>query len=110
MPATGGEDVDTTLDDVVELCSNATFDSTIIEGIQHEALLSKIQGIVGNDDYAVKDEDGEPRAPEHRNVAVVTRMRDDGRELLTKAATDRPFARRGRGQQAAGRSEGRGRQ
>jgi len=87
--ATSGEDVDTTLDDVVELSSNAAFDNTVIEGIQHadehEALLSKIQELVGNEEYAVEDEDGELRAPEYGDIAVFTRTRDYGRELLDVA-------------------------
>jgi len=85
-PASSGEEVDTTLDDVVELSSNAAFDNTVVRGIQHEdeheAILSKIQEIVGNDDYAVEDEDGEPRPPEYRDIAVFTRTRNYGRELL----------------------------
>ncbi|QGN07918.1 ATP-dependent helicase [Halorhabdus sp. CBA1104] len=88
-PASSGEDVDTTLDDVVELSSNAAFDNTVIEGIQHgdehEAVLSTVQDIVGNDDYAVEDEDGNPRPPEYRDIAVFTRTRDYGRELLDVA-------------------------
>jgi superfamily I DNA/RNA helicase len=88
-PASSGEDVDSTLDDVVELDSNAAFDNTITEGIhhedEHEAVLSKIQEIVGNDDYAVEDEDGEPRPPEYQDIAVFTRTRDYGRELLDVA-------------------------
>jgi len=88
-PASSGEDVDTTLEDVVELSSNAAFDNTVIEGIQHEdeheAVLLTIQDIVGNDDYAVEDEDGNPRLPEYRDIAVFTRKRDYGRELLDVA-------------------------
>ena len=88
-PASSGEDVDTTLDDVVELSSNAAFDNTAIEGIhhedEHEAVLSSIQDIIGNDDYAIEDEDGNPRPPEYRDIAVFTRTRDYGRELLNIA-------------------------
>ena len=88
-PASSGEDVDTTLDDVVELSSNAAFDNTVIEGIhhedEHEAVLSSIQDIIGNDDYAIEDEDGNPRPPEYRDIAVFTRTRDYGRELLNIA-------------------------
>jgi superfamily I DNA/RNA helicase len=88
-PATSGEAVDTTLDAVVELSSNAAFDNTVTEGIrhedEHEAVLSKIQEIVGNDDYAVEDEDGEPRPPTYEDIAVFTRTRDYGRALLDVA-------------------------
>ena len=96
-PASSGDAVDTSLDDVVELSANAAFDNTVIEGIrhedEHEAVLSKVQDIVGNDDYAVEGEDGEPRPPEYGDVAVFTRTRDYGRELLDVGAEyDFPLA------------------
>jgi len=89
-PASNNEDVDEdVLDNVVSLSSNASFDDTTIEGIhhpdQHEAVLTKIQSIVGNDDYAVEDENGDPRPPQFGDVAVLTRTRDFGRELLSVA-------------------------
>ena len=88
-PAASGEEVDADLDDVVELSANAAFDNTVIEGIrhgdEHEAVLSKVREIVGNDDYAVEGEDGEPRPPEYGDVAVFTRTRDYGRQLLDVA-------------------------
>ena len=89
-PASSGETVDATLDDVVELSSNAAFDNTVIEGVrhedEHEAVLSTVQDIVGDDDYAVEGADGEPRPPEYGDVAVFTRTRDYGRDLLDAAA------------------------
>jgi superfamily I DNA/RNA helicase len=96
-PASSGDAVDTSLDDVVELSANAAFDNTVIEGIrhedEHEAVLSKVQDIVGNGDYAVEGEDGEPRPPEYGDVAVFTRTRDYGRELLDVGAEyDFPLA------------------
>ncbi|AGB39925.1 UvrD-helicase domain-containing protein [Natronococcus occultus] len=88
-PASSGEDVDTTHEDIVELAANASVDNTVVEGVrhddEHEAVLSKVQEIVGNDDYAVEAEDGELRPPEYRDVAVFTRKRDYGRELLEVA-------------------------
>jgi ATP-dependent helicase/nuclease subunit A len=88
-PASSGEEVDTTLDDVVELSSNAAFDNTVVEGIhhedEHEAVLARIQDIVGNEDYAVEDEDGNPRRPKYEDIAVFTRTRAYGRELLDVA-------------------------
>ncbi|SDF78244.1 ATP-dependent exoDNAse (exonuclease V) beta subunit (contains helicase and exonuclease domains) [Halorubrum xinjiangense] len=88
-PAASGDAVDTDLDDVVELSSNAAFDNTVVEGVrhedEHEAVLSKVQEIVGDNDYAVEGEDGEPRPPEYGDVAVFTRTRDYGRELLDVA-------------------------
>ncbi|WP_424015491.1 UvrD-helicase domain-containing protein [Halorubrum xinjiangense] len=96
-PASSGDAVETDLDDVVGLSSNAAFDNTVVEGIrhedEHEAVLSKVQEIVGSDDYAVEGEDGEPRPPEYGDVAVFTRTRDYGRELLDVAAEyDFPMA------------------
>ncbi|WP_302080612.1 UvrD-helicase domain-containing protein [Salinibaculum rarum] len=89
-PATKHEDIDDSVrDDITSLSSNAAFDNTTIEGIQHsdqhEAVLSTLQDIVGNDEYAVEDEDGEPRVPTYGDIAVLTRTRDFGRELLTTA-------------------------
>ncbi len=86
-PATSTEDVDEAdVDDVTSLSANAPFDETAIEAIQHEdeheAVLTTIQRIVGNEDYAVEDENGDPRPPEYGDVAVLTRTRDFGRELL----------------------------
>ncbi|EMA72178.1 UvrD-helicase domain-containing protein [Halorubrum distributum] len=90
MPASSGDTVETSPDDVVGLSSNAAFDNTVVEGIrhkdEHEAVLSKVQEIVGSDEYAVEGEDGEPRPPEYGDVAVFTRTRDYGRELLDVAA------------------------
>jgi superfamily I DNA/RNA helicase len=89
-PATGSEDVDESVrEDVVSLSSNAAFDNTRVEGLrhenEHEAVLGRIQTIVGNENYAVEDEDGDPRPPEFGDVAVFTRTRDFGRELLAVA-------------------------
>ncbi|QLH83031.1 UvrD-helicase domain-containing protein [Halosimplex pelagicum] len=89
-PATGRDDVDeAVLDDVVSLSSNAAFDNTTIGGVhhpdEHEAVLSTIQDVVGNEEYAVEDEDGTRRPPTYGDVAVLTRTRDFGRELLTVA-------------------------
>jgi len=89
-PASDGEDVDpAVLDDVVSLSSNASFDETTIEAVQHEdeheAVLSTIQRIVGNEGYPIEDEDGDPRPPKYGDIAVFTRTRDYGRELLQVA-------------------------
>jgi len=89
-PATDREAIDEeVLDDVVELESNAAFDNTNIEAMAHEeeyaAVLSKIQTIVGNETYAVEDENGERRLPRYEDIAVLTRTRDFGRELLNLA-------------------------
>ncbi|MFQ3295805.1 MAG: ATP-dependent helicase/nuclease subunit A [Natrialbaceae archaeon] len=89
-PATDNEAVDDgILDDVVTLESNAAFDNSTIEAVahedEHEAVLAKIQAIVGNEEYAVEDEDGDPRNPTPGDIAVLTRTRDFGRELLSVA-------------------------
>jgi superfamily I DNA/RNA helicase len=87
-PATGSESIDDPVD-VDPLTSNAAFDETNIEAIhhedEHEAVLAKIQAIVDSDEYRIEDEDGEPTTPAHGDIAVLTRTRDYGRELLTVA-------------------------
>ncbi|MFD1634298.1 UvrD-helicase domain-containing protein [Haloplanus ruber] len=91
VPAANRDDVDVdAVDDrIVSLESNADHENTTIEAVQsdeeQEAVLAKIQGIVGNEDYRVEDEDGGLRAPEYSDVAVLTRTRDFGRELLGTA-------------------------
>lgn len=52
---------------------------------RHEAVLEAIQTIVGNADYAVGDDDGQARPPTHGDIAVLSRTRDYGRELLDVA-------------------------
>ena len=89
-PATGSDEVDAEAvrDRVVSLSANAEHENSRIEAIQHEneheAVLTKIQEIVGNEAYQV-EEDGELRLPEYSDVAVLTRTRDFGRELLSAA-------------------------
>lgn len=81
-------DVETVQDRIVSLSSNAAFENSQIEAIhhddEHEAVLTKIQEIVGNETYHV-EEDGELRVPEYGDIAVLTRTRDFGRELLEVA-------------------------
>jgi superfamily I DNA/RNA helicase len=52
---------------------------------EHEAILERIDAIVGNDAYAVEGDDGGYRPPEYGDVAVLTRTRDFGRDLLETA-------------------------
>ncbi|MFB6235770.1 MAG: UvrD-helicase domain-containing protein [Halopenitus sp.] len=91
VPAANRDDVDVeAVDDrIVSLESNADHENTTIEAVQsdeeQEAVLAKIQEIVGNEDYRVEDEDGALRAPEYGDIAVLTRTRDFGRELLGTA-------------------------
>ncbi|WP_256392854.1 UvrD-helicase domain-containing protein [Natronoarchaeum rubrum] len=91
VPATSSDDVDVeeTRDRIVSLQSNSDHEQSKIEAIQseeeHEAILTKIQEIVGNDEYQVEADDGALRTPEYRDIAVLTRTRDFGRELLQVA-------------------------
>ncbi|WP_424005587.1 UvrD-helicase domain-containing protein (plasmid) [Haloarcula salina] len=82
-------DVEAVNDRIVSLNSNAEHENTTIEGIQSdeelEAVLAKVQEIVGNEAYQVPDADGTLRTPEYGDIAVVTRTRDFGRELLGAA-------------------------
>ncbi len=97
-PATSGDEVDEgVLDDVVSLSADASVEGTAIEAIQHEdeheAVLSTVQRVVGNYEYAVEDDAGNPRPPAYGDIAVLTRTRDYGRKLLDVAgAYDFPMA------------------
>ncbi|USZ73177.1 UvrD-helicase domain-containing protein [Natronosalvus halobius] len=92
VPGNSREPIDrkSTLEQVVSLSANTERDQSRIEAFQHadehEAILTKIQDVVGNDEYAVED-DGELRAPTHGDIAVLTRTRDFARELLSTADT-----------------------
>ncbi len=81
-------DRESVLDRIVSLVSNTEGDHSRIEAFQHaeeyEAILTKIQEIVGNDEYAI-EVDGKLRPPTYGDIAVLTRTRDFGRELLSTA-------------------------
>ncbi|UPM44166.1 UvrD-helicase domain-containing protein [Halocatena salina] len=89
-PATGTDEIDVAAvrDRIVSLSSNAVHENSQIEAIhhenEHEAILTKLQEIVGNEAYQI-EEDGELRLPEYGDIAVLTRTRDFGRELLSVA-------------------------
>ncbi|SIS19553.1 UvrD-helicase domain-containing protein [Natronorubrum thiooxidans] len=89
-PASSRESIDREAirEQVVSLSSNTEHEHSRVEAFQHdnehEAILTKIQEIVGNDAYAVED-DGELRTPEYDDIAVLTRTRDFGRDLLSVA-------------------------
>ncbi|MFP8958077.1 UvrD-helicase domain-containing protein [Natrialbaceae archaeon A-CW3] len=89
-PAASADDIDVgaVADRIVSLSSNAGNEHSRIEAIQHdsehEAVLTKIQEVVGNEAYQVED-DGELRVPDFNDIAVLTRTRDFGRELLSVA-------------------------
>jgi len=100
-PGSSKESVDSEsiLSQVVSLFSNTEHEHSQIEALchtdEHKALLSKIESIVGNNEYAV-EEDGELRKPTYDDIAVLTRTRDYGRELLSVAdAHDLPMAYEG---------------
>ncbi|QSG02997.1 UvrD-helicase domain-containing protein [Natranaeroarchaeum sulfidigenes] len=90
-PATSTEDVDaeSILEDVTSLDAVSDYDHSRIEAFQsedeQEALLSRIHDIVGDERFPVEGEDGELRAPEYGDMAVLTRRREFGRELLAAA-------------------------
>jgi superfamily I DNA/RNA helicase len=90
-PAAKYDSVDETAvrDRIVNLQSTAGYDNTQIEALQHEdeykALLTAIHDIVDNEEYEVEAEDGSLRSPEYRDIAVLTRTRDFGRELQSVA-------------------------
>jgi ATP-dependent helicase/nuclease subunit A len=89
-PAASTDEVDTEAiqDQIVSLSSNAAHENSHIEAVQHEdeheAVLTKIQEIVENEAYQI-EEDDELRLPEYSDIAVLTRTRDFGRELLSVA-------------------------
>ena len=63
---------------------------------EHEAILAKIDEVVGNPEYAVEGDEGTYEPPEYGDIAVLTRTRDFGRELLETAADyDLPMAYEG---------------
>ncbi len=90
-PATKSDsvDVEATTDAITSLTAATDVDDSSIEALQsddeHEAILAKVAEIVGNDAYAVEGDDGEYRSPTYGDIAVLTRTRDFGRELLDVA-------------------------
>ena len=91
VPAANSDDVDVEQirRRMTHLQSNTEHEQTTIEALQsgeeHELLVEQVQHIVGNSDYQVEDDDGTLRLPEYRDIAVLTRTRDFGRELLQTA-------------------------
>jgi len=91
VPAASRDDVDAAAvdDRIVSLRSNAAHDNTVIEAVRSDeeaaGVLTKIQEIVGSEAYRVEGDDGDLRAPEFGDIAVLTRTREFGRELLGTA-------------------------
>jgi ATP-dependent helicase/nuclease subunit A len=93
-------DAEAVMDEVVSLNAVSDHEHSQIEAVQstdeEAAIVEQIQSIVGNDDYQVEAEDGELRTPEFGDIAVVTRTRAFGRELLQTAQEyDLPMAYEG---------------
>lgn len=93
-------DVDAIAKSVTPLDAATDRDESHIEALssedEHEAILAKIDAIVGNPEYAVAGDDGAYEPPTYGDVAVLTRTRDFGRELLETAADyDLPMAYEG---------------
>ncbi len=82
LPGKDGEEVEET--DIVSLKTNKEEYNTSISKLKSEneveAILHKIQEVVGNPDYRL--EEGRPR---YRDIAVLTRTRNFGLELQKKA-------------------------
>jgi superfamily I DNA/RNA helicase len=102
VPAANHDAVDTEAvrERLTQLQSNTDVDNTRIEAVQHEdeheALLATVHDIVGNEEYAVRDENDDLRPPEFGDIAVLTRTRDFGRELQAVADDhDLPLAYEG---------------
>ncbi|PAU80249.1 ATP-dependent DNA helicase [Halorubrum salipaludis] len=83
-------DVEAISEAVTRLKADTDHDESRIEALtsedEHEAILAKIDDIADNDDYAVEGDDGEYRAPMYGDIAVLTRTRDFGRDILDTAS------------------------
>ncbi|MFC5135983.1 MULTISPECIES: UvrD-helicase domain-containing protein [Haloferacaceae] len=83
-------DVEAISEAVTRLKADTDHDESRIEALtsedEHEAILAKIDDIVDNDDYAIEGDDGEYRAPTYGDIAVLTRTRDFGRDILDTAS------------------------
>ena len=90
LPATSSEEIDSAVaDEITSLEATTDHDHSTIAAItsdnEYEAILDRVQEIVGNEDYAVEGDDGELRPPSYDDIAVLTRTRRFGRELQSCA-------------------------
>ncbi|MFB6254888.1 MAG: UvrD-helicase domain-containing protein, partial [Halobacteriaceae archaeon] len=90
LPATKSEDIDPAIqDEITKLEATTEHNHSTIEAFtgddEYKAILTRVQDIVGNQDYAVEDEDGDLRDPSYDDIAILTRTRRFGRELQNKA-------------------------
>ncbi|MFB6124951.1 MAG: UvrD-helicase domain-containing protein [Halanaeroarchaeum sp.] len=85
---TGSDETTPAKADIVGLDATTDIDTSVIEAVtsadEHEAVLETIQTIVDNEDYAIA-ESGDLRPPTYQDIAVLTRTRAYGRELLQTA-------------------------
>lgn len=88
LAATNSEEVSLETD-ITSLSSTANHDNSNIEAFtsadEYEAILDRVQNVVGNEEYAIKGDDGELVPPSFEDIAVLTRTRGFGRELQKKA-------------------------
>ena len=90
LPATSTEEVDPAVaEEITSLEATTDHDHSTIAAYtsddEYEAILERVQEMVGNSAYAVEDEDGELRPPSYDDVAVLTRTRRFGRKLQSCA-------------------------
>ncbi|WP_394743079.1 UvrD-helicase domain-containing protein [Natronococcus roseus] len=91
LPATSGEEVNSAVtEEITSLEAITDHDHSTIAAVtsdnEYEAILDRVQRMVGNSDYAVEDDDGELHPPSYDDIAVLTRTRRFGRELQNCAA------------------------
>jgi ATP-dependent helicase/nuclease subunit A len=92
LEATKKEELDGTgiREEITTLESATSYSTTQLEAFtaedEYEGILHKIQHIVENEEYQVKDEEtGEMRSPKYGDITILTRTRDFGREFQDRA-------------------------
>ncbi len=90
LPATDSEKVDSSVrEEITSLEATTERDQSVIESFTSEtecdAVLDRVQEVVGNERYAVEGENGELQPPSYEDIAILTRKRRFGRELQTRA-------------------------
>ncbi|WP_273837135.1 ATP-dependent DNA helicase [Halococcus sp. PRR34] len=94
LPATDSDEP--AVEDIDSLVADSNREHSRIEAMtgedEHEALLDRIQDVVGNAEYEVTDEDADDglRPPTYEDIAILTRTRRFGREFQ-KCADDYGF-------------------
>ena len=91
LPATGNEEIDPSIrEEITSLEPTTEHDNSVIEAFTSEgepdAILDRIEEIVGNDRYAVAGDNGTLKDPSYEDIAILTRKRSFGRELQRRAA------------------------